>query len=975
MATENRIDPRKNFVPRFLPWLLAASAFVIYWLTLNRWVSLFNVGYVAKISGWTWQPEVFNPISFLVTYPLRWLPAAAIPVALDIFTAACAALTLGLLARSVSILPQDRTEAQRKRERSDFSFLTIWSAWLPPVLAVLVCGLQLTFWEQATNCTGEMFDLLLFAFIVWSLLEYRLDEREWRLFLAALVYGAGMTDNWAMVGFFPIFIAAIIWSRGLNFFNVRFLTQMALFGLVGMLFYFLLPLLASASGKFQFSFWQILKINLGGQFEMVKLFFTRPDVRQTLGLLSLASLVPVFMLSIRWKSSFGDRSELGVKLTSFMFYVIHGIFFGLCLWVAFDPPFSARHQNLGIPFLTFYFLGALSIGYFSGYLLLVFGKEPTGKSQPQNPSPLQFLNLPILGGVWLLSVLAVAGLIHKNLPQIRATNDDTFKRYGSLVEENLPRGGGILLCDSEDQGRDNPVRLFLTEAALTRDGRVTDFVPLDTLSLQVPAYQRFLHERFPKRWPQLVSATQTNLLNPIGLISVLATLAQTNDLFYLHPSAGYYFEQFYAEPHGLVYKLKTLPNDTLLPPLPDKNLIAENESFWSKTEQQSFAPIVRAVTPIDPNAPQTFGEKLFAHLHVAPEPNQNAVIAGMLYSRNLDFWGVQLQRAGELEKAAARFDAAQKINPDNVVAQINLQFNQNLRAGRRVPVDLSTVTADQFGKYRSWSQVILANGPFDEPSFSFEDGIVLVQGGLVRQAVAPFTRVRELAPDNLPARFWLGQLYEISHLPDRAIEALRDPMEQPEKFSLAETNSTQLNILAATAYFQKNDIEHGTRLIELEISRHPTNDDILTTATQIYLARGLPANALAVIDRKLNYSPDDINWLYNKGYVAIQLQKYDVAIAALSRVLAVQTNNYDALFKRAGAYLQLGKLDEAGADYASLQQSFTNSVQAAYGLGEIAWRKHETNEAIRNYGIYLANAPANTAEATNIVERLKSLNR
>jgi tetratricopeptide (TPR) repeat protein len=975
MATENRTDPRRNFVPRFLPWLLAAAAFVIYWLTLNRWVSLFNVGYVAKISGWTWQPEVFSPVSFLATYPLRWLSAAEIPVALDIFTAACAALTLGLLARSVAILPQDRTDVQRARERSDFSFLTIWSAWLPPVLAVLVCGLQLTFWEQATNCTGEMFDLLLFAFIIWSLLEYRLDEREWRLFLAALVYGAGMTDNWAMIGFLPIFIAAIIWSRKLDFFNVRFLTRMALCGLAGMLFYFLLPSLAVASGKFQFSFWQILKINLAAQFETVKLFFVSEDVRHTLVLLSLASLLPVLMLSIRWKSSFGDRSEFGAKLTGLLFYVIHAIFFGLCLWVAFDPPFSARHQNLGIPFLTFYFLGALSVGYFSGYLLLVFGQEPAGKSQPQNPSPLRFLNLPILVCVWLVSILAVAGLVCKNLPQIRATNGDTFKRYGSLVEENLPRAGGILLCDSEDPGRDNPVRLFLTEAALERDGRAKDFVPLDTLWLQSPAYQRFLHKKFPVRWPELVSATQTNFLNPIQLISVLATLAKTNEIFYLHPSSGYYFEQFYAEPHGLVYQLKTLPEDTLLPPLPDKNLIAENESFWSKTEQQSFAPIIRAVTPVDPNAPQTFAGKLFARLHVAPEPDQNAVIAGMLYSRSLDFWGVQLQRAGELEKAAARFEAAQKINPDNVVAQINLQFNQNLRAGKRVAVDLSTVTADQFGKYRSWNQLILANGPFDEPSFTFEDGVVLVQAGLLRQAIAPFARVRELAPDNLPARFWLGQLYEISHLPDRAIEALRDPMEQPEKFSLAETNSTQLNILAATAYFQKNDVEHGTRLIELEISRHPTNDDMLTTAAQIYLARGLPASALGVIDRKLRLSPDDVGWLYNKGYVSIQLQKYDDAIAALSRVLAVQTNNYDALFKRAGAYLQTGKLDEARADYANLQQSFTNSTQAAYGLGEIAWRKHETNDAIKNYGIYLATANTNTVEAKTASERLRELKK
>jgi nitrate reductase NapE component len=195
MATENRTDPRKNFAPRFLPWLLAAGAFAVYWFTLNHWVSLFNIGVVAKISGQTWEPEVLNPVSFAATYPFRWLPVAQIPIALNIFAAVCGALTLGLLARSVAILPHDRTDVQRKRERSDFSFLTIWGAWLPPVLAVAVCGLQLTFWEQATNCTGEIFSVLLFAFIIWSLLEYRLDEREWRLFLAAFIYGSGMAET------------------------------------------------------------------------------------------------------------------------------------------------------------------------------------------------------------------------------------------------------------------------------------------------------------------------------------------------------------------------------------------------------------------------------------------------------------------------------------------------------------------------------------------------------------------------------------------------------------------------------------------------------------------------------------------------------------------------------------------------------------------------------------------------------------
>jgi hypothetical protein len=42
MANKRQTDPRKNFTPRILPWLLAAAIFAVYWLTLNHWVSLFN---------------------------------------------------------------------------------------------------------------------------------------------------------------------------------------------------------------------------------------------------------------------------------------------------------------------------------------------------------------------------------------------------------------------------------------------------------------------------------------------------------------------------------------------------------------------------------------------------------------------------------------------------------------------------------------------------------------------------------------------------------------------------------------------------------------------------------------------------------------------------------------------------------------------------------------------------------------------
>jgi len=977
MANDKRTDPRKKFVPRFLPWLLAAAAFVTYGLTLNHWVSLFNLSAVAKLSGWTWQPEVYNPVFFLVTYPFHWFPAAKIPIALNVFSAVCAALTLGLLAQSVSILPHDRTEAQRERERSDFSFLTGWSAWLPPVFAVVVCGLQLTFWENATNCTTEMFDLLLFAFVIWSLLEYRLDENVGRLVLAAAVYGAGMAENWAMIGFLPIFVGAVIWIRGLSFFNLRFIKWMVLGGLAGLLFYLLLPLVAVASHKAGVTFWQALKANLAAQWDVVTMFFVQPGIRKTLLLLSPASLLPVLVMGIRWRASFGDNSKMGLALASFMFHVIHAILLFICVWVAFDSPFSPRHLGFGLPFLTFYYLGALSVGYFTGYFLLVFGKvaeersreRSRNRSQRQRPDPFQSLNRVVIVSIWLFVAVAVTGLVYKNTPQIRDINDDTFQKYTTLVEANLPHGGGILLSDDSR-------RALLLQAALVRDGRAKEFLLADTAYLSVPAYHRYLHKTSPQKWPDTVSSVEaTNGVSPLHLIGLLATLAKTNELYYLHPSFGYYFEQFCLEPHGLVYKLNTLPNDTLRPPKLDRNLIAANEAFWAQAEASAFAPIFRAVTPPDPNAVKSFGEKLLDRFHVAREPNPNASVAGTFYSRGLDFWGVQLQRTGDLTNAAAHFVMAQKLNPDNVVAQINLDFNHSLQAGETVPVDPSKATTDQFGKYSSWDAVLNANGPFDETSFTFKNGVILMSGGLRRQAVEPFERVLQLAPDNLPVRLWLAQAYLASRLPDRALDVLHAPLTRPEMFSLTATNSTQLNILAAAGYFQKNNNARGIELVETEIARQPTNDTLLVTAVQIYLQRKLFTNALTIIDRKLQDTPDDPTWLFGKGYASIQIKAYDDAIAALTHLLSIQTTNNDALFNRAVAYLQSDKLDAARADYTKLGETFTNSYQVAYGLGEIAWRKHETNEAIKNYEAYLTTANTNTAEATNIIARLKSLKR
>ena len=975
MTSEPEVNPEKSFIRTFLPWLVAAGALALYLATLNHWISLGSLPQVARLCGWTWQPELHGPLFWLVTYPFRWLPSHAIPLALNFFAAICAALTLALLARSVVLLPHDRTHEQRQKQKDKSPYLSIPAAWLPPVLAVLVCGLQLTFWEHATTASSqplppampwgtgcEMLDLLVFAYIIRCLLEFRLDDRDSWLMRAAFAFGLGMTGNWAMIGFLPVFLMALVWLKGLGFFNMRFLGRMSLCGLAGLLLYLLLPLLQVVGDSGAVGFWPALKANLGAQRSILMLYYKYG--RQVVALLALTSLVPLFIISIRWASYFGDSSRLGVLLATFMFHVVHGLFLLACIWVAFDPPFSPRNRGFGAPFLTFYYLGALCIGYCSGYFLLLFGGS-ADRTRRQS-SHLRLLNNAITVFIWLLFVLTPLALICRNWTQIRTTNGPALKRYAEALALGLPAQRSFMLTD-------DPRRAYLLQAYAARKGQSNHHMFLETAALQWPEYHRFLHRKYPQAWESNPPREVAQLAEPLMLAQLVSRLAQTNSLYYLHPSFGYYFEFFHLEPHGLIYELKPYSTNYLFAPPVDAKLVAENESFWAKINAEAIPPLLTSVAQTDPPPKPGLLEKLAKSAHLVQELNQDAATVAKFYSRALNYWGVEIQKTGRLTNAAAHFERALELNPDNIVAQINLECNRNQRVGRSASVQVSKSIEDEFGKYRNWDQVIGENGPFDEPNFCFEQGRVFVRNSQYRQAAAQFDRVKSLAPNNLDARNWLGQLYVVSLMPAEALRIIDEIHAQPDLAAAAVTNRTELLFVETSAHLGKNDPAGADAVVQASLRQYPNDMDLLATATQVYLKYGRFSNALSIIEQELILAPTNVTALINQGYACIQVGAFEKAIPALTQVLTIETNNHSALLNRAIAYLRANKLAESKDDYERLQKVFPTASQISYGLGEIAWRKRDTNAAIRNYELYLANAPTNTVEAKSVIARLMEL--
>ena len=106
----------------------------------------------------------------------------------------------------------------------------------------------------------------------------------------------------------------------------------------------------------------------------------------------------------------------------------------------------------------------------------------------------------------------------------------------------------------------------------------------------------------------------------------------------LNPSFGYYFEKFYQEPHGLVYALKPLPEDTLLPPVIDYEFDRRKPGVLEASrEQQPGQPLNRPCIRLNLTKHGGVVGWLMKHLHILRRnPIQTPLLAGTYYSRSLN---------------------------------------------------------------------------------------------------------------------------------------------------------------------------------------------------------------------------------------------------------------------------------------------------------------------------------------------------
>ena len=846
------------------PWLVALGGLALYGATLNHWVTFASLPFASQIAGWDWhpgplpwRPNLQLPLFSIVTYPLRWLPVTWRPVGLNVFAAVCAATTLAVLARSVHLARPLQNAGETWRENREQQ-LTERATFLPALFAVLLLGGQRTFWENAISGTGEMLDLGVFALAVLFLLEFRASRRAEWLYGLALVYGLGLADNWALIGFFPCFLTAffaVIWRErvvapGLQgeesggegemvltwlgrvvSHNWGFFSKIIGFGFVGLSLYALVPAMGAAHGDA--GFWELLHTKLGEQH-----FFLTRIQRYYMVVAGMMTLAPLLFAALNLPSGEGDLTR-GAGLTRTLMRGAGGLCLAVGVLMFLDIKWSPNPRNMGLGvqpgspgFLTFYYLGALSVGYFSGHLLHVFGTlrhQTSGSASEMEEVRRLAPGMGEGGDSWdrrrrmtnvasgvvvgLISAAAIVLpliLIWRNLPEVRKNNGAVVAEFAEEMAKSIPKEPCVVLTD--DVGS---LELALGACQALR-------LPERHLFIEIPS---LAHAEYIKHLAEGSPAFSRGITNlgqltewPAGERAgeVIAQLVQHYPVYCLHPAFGDWLERVCMTPHEMGVVLHPNSSNLLDNVSLSTGALTTNQNYWLTLEHGSLNSLI-----------------------ASGKTSADARRVAEYYSQTLDYWGAELQKAGTrrklpalVEDADGQFIEAVVLNPGNFMARANQQFNAALSGGRPIepPGAVSNAVSRWDGR---WDQALRVCGPADVPALDIQIGRFWALRGSFRQAAGLFQRSLELAPGNLTAELDLANAYVDLGLADAAFTLIADVRKRfptGEKLDLAGVEA-----LASVA---KNDFARADTILTDAHRESPQDDQFTAQMGEIYRLMG-----------------------------------------------------------------------------------------------------------------------------------------
>ena len=954
-----------------LPWLVGAVALLVYAATLCHGTSIAGLRLTEQVCGWSEAPPREGPLLWLVTAPFRLLPAGWIPLALNLQSAVFAAVNLALLARCVQLLPLNRLRLQRMFLRNSSGLFERQDAWLPPVLAAAVCGLDGGFWQEAVSATGGMLDLLLVALAIWCFLEFRVSENRRWLDGLALAWGLGMAQNCFMIAAWPLMIAALIWQLRLGVFSLQLWVRSVVGWGLGLATLLTIPLVDSLGPDAPWTFLHAARETALGIWQPLSQAWNLYSgslwiPALMVGICCALPVVPMLFL-LKKDSSYHTSLQARIELVTFQTVFLG--FFLLELWVALHPV-AGPHNLLVLshlppaPLLCLVFLNALGAGYLYAHFLVICGvpleklrrRNAQFRLPPYMPEWSRRAAMPLL---FVLPVVMTAALTARNLTPVRDLNHTPFRQFAQWTAESLPPDGGVVVSDDPER-----LRIFRTGLARRPDHR--QWAVVDINRLPDPAYRAKLERQFPFGWTanapkRTLSAPETTLL--------LVRLVQHHPVYYLHHSFGLFFEFLDAQPHGLVWQLSPAPARFAPAPALTPALQRENEEFWDRAWTNALAGLpARTATPPPPK-----GRMIRQLLNLAPPDHRLDQLPANWFSAGLNSWGVTLQRNQQWSAAARRFQEAADLNTNNLSARLNLAYNRSRTpagpGGKAPPAPAENLPFDLMAV----QSILRACGPLDTPATDYSLGILFHELGLARQAIQLMDRAVELVPDNLSPQFALAELFVHDHQGPQAEEIVRHLRQKPAH-PLNASETIRLDLLAAAALLANTNQTAADHTIQTMLRNHPADGRVLNTALEIYEQAGQLTNALALLQGALAQTPDNVPLLRRAAALQEKTGQYAAALQTLNHALQL-TNNFSLRLDRAANLLMSGNLAAAETEYRQLKPTAPAAElwHLDFGLAQIALQRNDSATALTLLKTAYAEAPTGSEKQALIGRQIQQL--
>ena len=341
-----------------------------------------------------------------------------------------------------------------------------------------------------------------------------------------------------------------------------------------------------------------------------------------------------------------------------------------------------------------------------------------------------------------------------------------------------------------------------------------------------------------------------------------------------------------------------------------------------------------------------------------------------------------LQKQGKLPQAIDWLDSVLAANPK--------QFGLRLIYARLL------ADANRYEEARLQFRMLATEAP-ENSDIVFALGLLNLQANRIDEAAKNFTRLLKLDARVDEARFYLGQIAEAQKDPEAAllhyrrvqggsnyfgaqmrialVKAIKGDTDESIAFLdklHPEDEEQRFNVARAKGEIltDKNRFDEAMKVYDTALATGKYHSDLLYTRAMLAERMG----KIDVLEQDLRTiiakEPDNSQALNALGYtLADSTKRYDEALALISRALQISPQDFYILDSMGWVLYRLGRLDES-VSYLEKARELRNDPEVAAHLGEVLWVKGERAAAEKTWEAALRDTP-NDKKLLEVIKRLK----